>query len=212
MTLTRAATGQWYWLNGSGSGATFNFIADNSIVQRPYIVFPDLPGQYETSAGVIALGNEFQEAFGTTPATPGATGPGNPFSGVAAGSTATAGSLATPQFGTPQVPWGVALIDVFAVYAVQTVGLTAATIAVNRNIFSENVAFTNTAVVAPQTLALTTTTSASTPHVQKYTLPQPIVFEMADYSQLVIELAIQTASTGLAYVYGIGAHYAIVCS
>lgn len=213
MGLVRAAQGQWYWLNTAGVN-TYQFLADNAVVTRPgNVQFPALPGQYETSAGVVMIGNEFQEAFGTTPATPGAAAPGNPFSGVAAGTTTNQTGLPSqPQFGTPQVPWGIALIDVFVVYAVQTLALTAATIAVSRNIFAENTALVNTSVVAPQTLALTTTTSSSTPHVQKYTLPQPIVFEAADYESLVIEASFTTAATSLLYVYGIGAHYAIAYS
>jgi hypothetical protein len=207
VTIVRNATGDWSWNNAAGA-ATQNYAADNAVFTRPRINFPAPPGQYSTSSGVIALGNDYQEAFGTTPATPGATAPGDPFAGLAAGSV----TLPASQFGTPALPWGVALIDVFAVYSVQTAALTAATIAVNRNIFVENTATVNTAVVAPQTLALTTTTSATTPHVQKFTLVQPVIFEMADFSTLVIELAITTAATSAVRVYGIGAHYAVVYS
>jgi len=209
--LVRAAAGQWYWLN-SAAATTFNFLADNSIQQRPgNVPFPAFPGQYETGSGVLMLSNEYQEAFGTTPATPGAAGPGNPFSGVAAATTATNPGLPSqlPQ-GTPAVPQGVALIDIFAVYSVVTAALTAATVGVSRNIFAENTALVNTAVVSPQTIALTTTTSLSTPHVQRYTLSQPLVFEAADFSSLVLEAVFTTAATSLLYVYGLGAHYAIV--
>lgn len=193
-SLIRNATGDFSWNNGAGVAVT-NYIADNSVLSRPHIAFPAYPGQ-----GTVPLSNEYQEAFGTA-----AGGPGNPMSGVPVGGVA----LASPQFGTPAIPWGVALIDVFAVYSVQTAALTAATIAVNRNIFVENTATVNTAVVAPQTLALTTTTSATTPHVQKFTLPQPLVYEMADFSALLIELAITAAATSAIRVYGLGAHYAI---
>jgi len=192
--LTRNAIGDWSWNNVAGA-ATVVFSPDDSNVTRPYIVFPAYPGQ-----GTLPLSNEFQELFGTA-----AGGPGNPMSGVAAGSLAVGGGV----FGTPNIPWGIALIDVFAVYSVQTAALTAATISVNRNIFQENTATVNTAVVAPQGLLLTTTTSATTPHVAKFTLPQPLVYETADFSTLIIELSITAAATSAVRVYGIGAHYAI---
>lgn len=192
--LTRNAIGDWSWNNVAGA-ATVQFLPDDSNLRRPYITFPAFPGQ-----GTVPVANEFQEVFGTA-----AGGPGNPMSGIAAGSQAVGGGV----FGTPNLPWGIALIDIFAVYSVQTAALTAATLAVNRNIFAENTATTNTAVVAPQTIALTTTTSATTPHVQKFTLPQPIVYETADISALIIELSITAAATSAVRVYGIGAHYAV---
>jgi hypothetical protein len=125
--------------------------------------------------------------------------------GVAAGSLA----VGVTQFGTPSIPWGIAIVDIFAVYSVQTAALTAATIALNRNIFQENTVTVNTAVVAPQALALTTTTSATTPHVQKFTLPQPLVYETADFSTLLIEFAMTTAATSAVRVYGVGMHCAV---
>lgn len=197
--LTRNATGDWSWNNVAGV-ATTQVCADNSDLARPYFTLPAYPGQ-----GTVLLSNEFQEAFGTTPASPGAAGPGNPFSGIASGSA----SLPSTQFGTPAIPWGIALIDVFAVYSVQTAALTAATIAVNRNIFVENTATVNTAVLAPTGVALTTTTSATTPHVQKVSLAQPLIYEMADFSTLIIEFSMTTAATSAVRIYGLGAHYAI---
>jgi hypothetical protein len=212
VALTRLATGQWVWQNTAGA-ATFNFLADNSLVFRPgNIQFPSEPGQYSTGAGVLAVGNEYQEAFGTTPATPGATAPGNPFSGQPAGSTSSNPGIVNSQFGTPMVPWGVSLIDVFAVYAVSTAALTTATLAVNRNIFIENTAFVNTAVLAPTAVSTTTTTSSSTPHVQRVSIAQPVVFEMADFAQLTLELALVAPATSVVQVYGVGAHYALVYS
>jgi hypothetical protein len=211
LALTRAAQGQWYLLNTAGA-LTYNVLADNSLQQRPgNFLFPAFPGQYETSSGVLLLSNEYQEAFGTTPASPGAPGPGNPFSGVAAGTTTNQTGLPAqlPQ-GTPAVPWGIALIDIFAVYAVATAALTTATISVSRNIFAENTALVNTSIVAAQAMALTTTTSLSTPHVQRFAVPQPVVFEAADFSQLVLEAQFVTAATSLLYIYGLGAHYALV--
>jgi hypothetical protein len=212
-TLTRAAQGQWYYLNTAGVG-TYNFIADNSVTSRPgNFQFPAFPGQYETNAGVLMIGNEYQEAFGTTPTTPGAAAPGNPFSGVAAGTTTNQTGLpAQPPQGTPAVPWGVAIIDIFAVYAVTTAALTTATISLSRNIYAENTALVNTSLATAQAIATTTTTSLSTPHVQRYTLPQPVVFEAADFSGLILEAQFVTAATSLLYFYGLGAHYAIAYS
>jgi hypothetical protein len=193
-SLVRNAIGDWSWNNAAGV-STVVFMPDASNLSRPYFTFPAYPGQ-----GTVPVSNEFQEVFGTA-----AGGPGNPMSGIASGSLAVGGGV----FGTPNVPWGVSLVDIFAIYSVQTAALTAATLSVNRNIFSENTAFTNTAVVAPQAIALTTTTGAGTPHVQKFTLPQPLVYETADFSDLVIELSVTTAATSAVRMYGIGCHVAV---
>lgn len=194
LALTRNATGDWSWNNAAGV-ATTQVIADHAVLARPRINFPAYPGQ-----GTVPLTNEFQEAFGTA-----AGGPGDPMAGIAAGSLVVGGSV----LGTPNIPWGYSVVDIFAVYSVQTAALTAATIALNRNIFAENTATVNTAVVAPQTLALTTTTSATTPHVQKFTLPQPLVYETADFSDLILEFSMTTAGTSAVRIYGIGLHYAV---
>ena len=63
--------------------------------------------------------------------------------------------------------------------------------------------------VAPQALAVTTTTSATTPHVQKFTLPQPLVYETADFSDLVLEVSIVAAATSAVRLYGMGMHVAV---
>ena len=202
-SLVRNGTGDWSWNNGLGV-ATQNYLADNSVLARPYITFPAFAGQ-----GTVLASNEFQEAFGTTPASAGAAGPGNPMSGVAAGSTSATTGLVASQFGTPAIPWGIALVDVFAVYSVQTASLTAATLAVNRLTVVENTTNTNTAVLAPTALTLTTTASSTSPHVVKVPLAQPLVYEMVDNSVLLIELVITTASTSAVRVYGIGAHYQV---
>lgn len=197
------ASGNPYWGQTSGAAVTTSFFPDNSNLARPYITFPSFPGQ---GTG-LPNSNEFQSLFGTS-----AGGPSNPFSGIAAGSTTSAGSLQTTQFGTPQVPWGLALIDVFAVYSVQTAALTAATLAVQRTIFSENVAEGVTSVLAATGIALTTTTSATTPHVQKVSLAQPLTFENVDYSTLTITLSINSAATSIVRVYGVGMHVAVAYS
>jgi hypothetical protein len=192
------AAGQYAWvrnglgdvsLNNTAGVSTVQIWADLADYKRPYVTFPATPGQ-----GTLLTSNEFQEVFGTA-----AGGPSNPFSG---GATAS-------QFGTPPLPWGVAVIDIFAVYSVQTAALTAATLGLNRATYTENTAFTNTAVVAATAIALTTTTGAGTPHVQKVTLAQPLNFEINDISNLNIELVITTAATSAVRVYGLGAHCAV---
>jgi len=191
---TRNATGDWSLNNPNTTGTSaLNFIAQLADVKRPYFTFPFAPGQ-----GTVLTTNEFQEAFGTTPASPGGTGPGNPFSG---------GSLAFE--GTPAFPWGLAVLDIFAVYSVSTLALTSATLALNRASYTENVAFTNTAIVVPTALATGTSGSASSPHVQKVTLAQPLTFESADFSDLTIELVLTPQATSAIRVYGLGAHVAV---
>jgi hypothetical protein len=179
-------------LNNAAGVSTVQIFMDCADLKRPYITFADQPGQ-----GTVVSSNEFQEAFGTA-----AGGPGNPMNG---GATPVKGS----QFGTPFIPWGLALVDVFAVYSVQTAALTAATLGVTRAIYTENVAFTNNTVLAPTAVALTTTTSATTPHVQKITLPQPLLFEADDFSNLSLEFTITTAGTSAVRVYGMGMHVAV---
>ena len=192
--LVRNAIGDWSWNNVAGAATVF-FTPDDANMARPYFNFPAYPGQ-----GTVPLSNEFQEVFGTS-----AGGPANPMSGIAANSLTVGGGV----FGTPSIPWGIALVDIVAVYSVQTAALTGATLTVNRNVFSENTATVNTAVVASQAIATTTTTSATTPHVQKFTLPQPLVYETADMSDLVIELSIVAAATSAVRVYAMAAHYAV---
>jgi hypothetical protein len=196
--LTRNAAGDWSWNNVAGA-ATVVLSADNSNLTRPYITLPAFPGQ-----GTVPTTNEFQEAFGTS-----AGSPGNPFSGVAAGSTTAVGAVGGGVFGTPNVPWGLAIIDIFAVYSVQTAALTAATLQLNRNIFVENTATTNTTVLAATGVALTTTTSATTPHVQRVALAQPLVYETADFSSLILEFSVNAAATSAVRVYGLGMHVAV---
>jgi hypothetical protein len=190
--ITRNAAGDWSWNNVAGA-ATVVFTADASNLARPYFTFPAFPGQGNT----LPTSNEWLEVFGTA-----AGGPGNPFSGIASNSATVQGS----QFGTPFVPWGYSVVDVVAVYSVQTAALTAATLALNRNIFVENTATVNTSVLAATAVALTTTTSATTPHVQKVALAQPLTFESADMSGLVIELSITAAATSAVRVYGLAMH------
>lgn len=207
--LLQDASNVPYWGNTAGAATVF-FVADDANVTRPYIQFPAIPGQYETSSGVLATGNEFQEAFGTTPASAGATAPGQPFGGNAAASPSTTASatLPTPQFGTPALPWGLSIKDIFVVYSVQTATLSAATVALYRTTFSTNAAYANVTVVPTTqlTLTLTATTSAVTPYVLQTALAQPLLYESIDYSQLSFVLSIGAAATSAVRVYGMGMH------
>jgi len=201
------ANGVPYWGETSGGAATTVFIPDNSNVTRPYFTYPSDPGQYSTASGVIPVSNEYKNMFGTAAGTP-----SNPFSGTAAGSTTSAGSIPTPQFGQAPLPWGLALIDVFAVYAITTLAVTAATLGVTRVIFSENTAESVSTVLAATAIATTTTGSTTSPHVQKVSLAQPLVFETVDFSNLVVTLSINAAATSIVRVYGIGMHVALAYS
>lgn len=196
------ASGIPYWGQTVAGAATVSFIPDDSNLTRPYFTYPADPGQ-----GTVLTSNEYKSVFGT-----GAGGPSNPFSGTAAGNPAVAGALAGSTFGTPNLPWGMALVDVFAVYSVQTAALTAATLGVNRVTFSENVAESVVSVLAATGIALTTTTSATTPHVQKVSIAQPLVYETIDYSNLIVTLSINAAATSIVRVYGIGMHVAVAYS
>lgn len=204
--------GQYAWvydangvmtLNNAAGAATVKFTLGLADIKRTYISMIAQPGQ-----GTVLTANEFQEAFGTTPASAGAAGPGNPFSGVAAGSPAAVNPNASSQFGTPTQPWGIAILDVFAVYGVTTAALTAASLSCQRNRFAENLAYTQDVLLAATGIATTTTTALTTPHVQRVALAQPIQFEAADYSDVAIVLSIQAAATSLVSIYGIGCHVA----
>lgn len=179
-------------LNNAAGVSTVQLYMDLADVKRPYFTFPTQPGQ-----GTVPTSNEFQEIFGTA-----AGGPGNPFSG---GQT----PVKSTQFGTPFFPWGVAVVNIFAVYSVITAALTTCTLGLNRAIFTENAAFTNNAVIAATAIATTTTTGAGTPHVQTVAAPTPLVFEADDISNISVEMTITTAATSAVRVYGIGMHVAV---
>lgn len=193
-----AGAGQWQWtrnalgdysLNNVAGVATSHILAQIADYKRPYVTFPAFPGQ-----GTVLVSNEFNEAFGTA-----AGGPGNPISGGATGT----------QFGTPAFPYGLAIIDIFAIYSVLTATLTTCTIGLNRASYTENVAFTNTAVQAATGISTALTGAAGSPHVQKVTLTQPLSFESTDISDLSIELLITTQGTSAVRVYGLGCHCAV---
>lgn len=186
--LVRNALGDVSLNNNAAGVLTYNFFADISEIKRPFFNWPAGIGQ-----GTVLTSNELQEVFGAS------SSPGNPFSGGQTGS----------QFGTPTTPWGLSIIDIFAVYSVQSSNLTTATLGLNRATYTENTAFTNTAVLAATGISVANTTSATTPHVQKVSLAQPLSFEANDISSLSIELLLTTAAASLIRVYGIGAHVAI---
>lgn len=174
-------------LNNNAGAATVQFWADLADYKRPFFNFPAAGSEQ----GTFPTSNELQEVFGTA-----AGGPGNAFSG---GATAA-------QFQLAPLPWGMMIVNIFAVYSVQTAALTAATLGLNRATFTENAAFTNTAVVAATGVALTTTTGAGTPHVQTVALAQPLVWEINDVSNLSVEFIVTAAATSAIRVYALGCH------
>lgn len=187
VALTHNAAGDVSINVSASSTATINLGVD--LYKRPTgLTFPAMPGQ-----GTVLVSNEFQEAFGTA-----AGGPSNPYSG---GSTAT-------QFSTPAVPWGLAVVDLTCIYSVGTNPLTAATIALYRQRYVENVATVQDVILAPTAMSLVATGSATTCHAQKVSLAQPITFEAVDNSDLIAELIIQVPAGGTARIYGIGLHIA----
>lgn len=201
--------GQYNWVQNADGTLTLNNTAGVSTVtfqlgvadyKRPYFTFPAFPGQ-----GTVLGTNEFQEAYGTTPGSAGGPGPGNPMSGIAAGAAVQQGS----QFGTPSVPWGMAIIDVVAYYSVLTSTLTTATLAVNRLRYVENVALAIDAVLAPTGVATTLSGGATQYHVQKVTLAQPLSFETADNTNVVVSFLITTQAGSVVRVAGLGMHCAV---
>lgn len=188
--LTRTGLGN-ISINGPGTAAagTLNAWLGLADIKRPFISFPYYPG---AGPNFVPVSNELQEVFGTA-----AGGPGNPLG---------------PGFsGTPAIPWGVAIIDFFAVYAVVTTALTSATLGLTRATYTENVAFTNTTVLAAAAIATTVTASATAPHVQTVALPQPLAFETANFSDLTVEFSATTGATiNSLLLFGIGLH-AVYC-
>jgi hypothetical protein len=180
--------GDWS-LNNTAGAATKAIACGLADVKRPFFTF-----QYPGISAVQPVSNEFQEVFGTA-----AGGPSNPFSGGAT----------TPQFEVPPLPWGIAIVDVFAIYSVQTAALSTCTLACNRATYTENVAFTNTALIAATTIALTTTASATACHVQKVSATNPLVFEINDTSDVIVTITIGAAATSAVRLYALGAHVAV---
>lgn len=158
-------------------------------LKRPFFNFP-----YPGLGGTFPTSNEFQEVFGTA-----AGGPGNPFSGGSTGNI----------FETPAIPWGLSVVDVFAVYSVVTNPLSTATIGLYRQRYAEGVANAQDVLVNAAAMTLTATAGATTCHVFKSTLAQPLVFESTDNSDLVIEVILTTPAGGTSRLYGVGIHVAV---
>lgn len=191
-TYTRNAKGDVSVNQSASVTAQYQFgLAD---VKRPFINFPMGIGQ-----GTVLNTNELQEVFGSTPGVAGGPGPGNPFNGGQTGN----------QFGTPTTPWGIALIDIFALYSVTGGALTSATLGASRQVYSNNAAFTITDVVAPTATPTAASNGAAQPYVAKISLAQPLSFESTDLSDILVELVLVTPVAVTARVYGLGAHVAV---
>lgn len=189
--LTRNAAGDISWNQIASQTVIYaTTIAD---LKRPYFTFPAFPGQ-----GTVLVTNEFQEAYGAS-GVAGAPGPGNPFSGGT--------NLSFSE--TPGTPWGLSVIDVFAIYSVGTNPLTTATVTLTRQRYAEGVATAQDILLNASAIATAATASATTTHVSKATLAQPLTFEANDNSDLVVEVSLQTPAGGTARLYALGIHCAI---
>lgn len=154
-------------------------------VKRPFLGFMAPVG-----SGTVPTSNELQEVFGTA-----AGGPGNPLG---------------PGFqGTPAIPWGLAVIDIFALYSVTGGALTSATLGLSRNTYTNNVAFTTTALIAATATPTAASAAANAPYVAKVAATTPLVFESTDMTDLLLELILVTPVAVTARVYGLGMHVAV---
>ena len=176
-------------INNTAGAQTYNIWCGIADCKRPYFTF-----QYPGISAVQPTSNEFQEIFGTA-----AGGPSNPFSGGAT----------SPQFEVPPLPWGIAVVDIFAVYSLQVAAATTATLGLSRVTFTENAVFTNTALIAATGVSVATNTGAGTPHVQTVAATNPLVFEINNFSNLIIELQLVLPATTTMRVYGLGMHVAV---
>lgn len=181
---TRNAAGDYSYNQAASQTVQYQMgIAD---LKRPFTTFPAFPGQ-----GTVPLANELQEVFGTA-----AGGPGDPMG---------------PGFsGTPAKPWGVSIIDAFAVYSVGTNPLSAGSVlGLYRQKYAEGVANGQDVLINAVAITLTATASATTCHVFKSTLAQPLSFESLDNSDIVLETILITPAGGTARMYGLGLHVAV---
>jgi hypothetical protein len=182
-------------VNGPGTAAagTLNAWAALADFKRPAgLTFPFTP----VLQGTFPTSNEFGEVFGTA-----AGGPGQPFSGGAT----------TGQFEVAPWPWGMAVIDIFAIYSVVTTALTSATLGLTRTTYgADNTALSVTSPVAATGVALTVTAAANNPHFQKISLTQPLLWEISDQSDLTIEfVAVTGATINSLQLFALGAHVAM---
>jgi len=158
-------------------------------LKRPFFNFA-----YPATSAVQPTTNELQEVFGTA-----SGGPSNPYSGSQSGN----------QFLQPAIPWGIAIVDVFALYSVQSNILsTAPTLGVSRVAYVENTAITITALIAATNTATAITAAANACHVATVAATTPLVFETVNFSDILPELIIATQAGTTARVYGMGLHVA----
>lgn len=190
-TGVAAGTANWvrnaaadFSINNTAGAATFNLFVQLADVKRPFITGPFQPGQ-----GTILTGSEFQNAFGNA-----AGGPSNPFSGGSSFSQ------------TPAFPWGISIVDAFAVYSLAVANATTISLTLTRQVYAEGVATAAAQLLTSATLAVTTTASPTTCHVQKVAQAQPITFESTDFSDLILELQLVVPATTTFRVYGMGFH------
>lgn len=155
-------------------------------VKRPFLSFA-----YPPAFGTVPTSNELNEAFGTA-----AGGPGNPIG---------------PGFQqTAAIPWGLSVIDIFAVYSVQGGSLSAgSTLGLSRNNYVENTALVPTALIAATAVTLTATAAANAPHLFSVAATTPLVFETTNFSDLLVELILITGVGVSTRVYGLGMHVAV---
>lgn len=153
-------------------------------VKRPYFNFPQMGG-YSTAS--IQVGNENLEAFGTGSGTP-----GDPIG---------------PGFSNSQTkPWGLAVVNVFAIYNVVGATATSVTLKAYRSVFANNVAIASTQLVNS---AAGPVAVQANPYVFQVALAQPLVYESTDLSDVGLELSIVTPTSSTLNVYGMGAHVAV---
>lgn len=165
---------------------TVNYQMGCADVKRPFVNFMS-----PVAGGTIPNSNELQEVFGTA-----AGGPGNPLG---------------PGFsGTSALPWGLAVIDVFALYSVQGGSLSAgSTLGLSRINYVENTAIVPTALIAATAVTLTATAAANACHLFSVAATTPLVFESTNFSDLLPELILVTGVGVTARVYGLGMHVAV---
>lgn len=183
LVLTRNALGD-YSLNRTAAGAeTYQVIFS----------FDDLKRILEVSTPPLP----FQEAFGTSGLTPHPWPPGAqgfpPFKGI---------SQFTPL--TTQPPKGIRILNVWVVYNVGVVALTAASLSLNRTTYTNGVVRTVTNL--PLSGAALPLANQAGDYVATQTVITP-VFENIDLSDITCEFALTMANTGTIRIYEMGAHF-----
>lgn len=185
LVLTRNALGD-YSLNRTAAGAETYTPGVGLALLKRLQVYPGVNGM------------PFQEQFGTAA---GAAG----YPAGAAGLPPFTGATQLTQ-PTTEPPKGIEIVDVVAVYSVGVANLTAASLALERTTFANNVALAKTAVAIDATaLPLTSAGDATGPYVVTRAVTTP-AFEVTDLSDIYLELSVTMANTGTIKIYGLGAH------